>query len=207
MPAKDGDKAGGTPGPATDAHGRVVVDPTELTMAALQREMGTIQRELEMRQETRQREHASLQEHVETLLHGNAAISDEKFRSVETTLNLVERQRVEQKKDTKDAVDAALQAAKEAVKEQTTASERAIAKSEAATNKQLEQLNVTFATAIKGVTDLLNDTKDRIAKVETLKQGGKDTISGIYAFAGFLVALLVIGGFLAAAGVFSRSPG
>ena len=177
-------------------------DPSELTLAAVQREVVGIQRELAMRSEIRQREHASLQELVENLISGNADISNEKFNSVQTTLSLVERQRVEQKKDTKDAVDAALQAAKEAVKEQTTASERAIAKSEAATNKQLEQLNVTFATAIKGVTDLLNDTKDRITKIESNKQGGNEKMTGVYAMGGFLASMVLIVGFLASAGVF-----
>ena len=188
----------------TETLARVMEDPSEPTREALQREVEGIHRDLAARQETRQREHATLQELVETLLQGASQISSEKFHSIETQLNLVERQRVEQKKDTKDAVDAALQAAKEAVKEQTTASERAIAKSEAATNKQLEQLNVTFATAIKGVTDLLNDTKERVAKVESLKQGGRETMAGIYALGGFLVTLLVLGGGFAAADIFQR---
>ena len=179
--------------PDTLAHACNAADPSELTVDAMERAVSSIQRDLASRQDTRQREHATLQELVETLLRGESQISGEKFSSIATQLNLVERQRVEQKKDTKDAVDAALQAAKEAVKEQTTASERAIAKSEAATNKQLEQLNVTFATAIKGVTDLLNDTKERVAKVESIKQGGKETLTGLYALAGFLVTLIVIG--------------
>ena len=104
-------------------------------------------------------------------------VSSEKFESLFRHLGLVEQQRVEQKADTKAAVDAALTAQKEAVKEQTTASERAIAKSEAATTKQLEQLNATFATAIKGVTDLLQDTKDRVGRIEALKAGSAETTS------------------------------
>lgn len=110
----------------------------------------------------------------------------------------MERQRVEQKKDTKDAVDAALAAAKEAVKEQTTASERAIAKSENSTAEQLKQLNTTFATAIGGVTANHDDLKERVGRIEAIKQGGQETIGGVYAFAAFLAVLLVIGGAIAA---------
>lgn len=122
----------------------------------------------------------------------------EKFRSVDQQLSLVERQRVEQKKDTKDAVDAALTAQKEAVREQTAASERAIAKSEAATTKQIEQLTITFTTAIKGVTDLLSDTKDRVGKIESVRQGAGDALGVSANVAAFLVGtLLTVAGLVA----------
>jgi hypothetical protein len=163
-----------------------VPDPTALTTEQLLRE---IDRTKEL---------------VEALLAGKEALTAERFLSVARQLDLVEQQRVEQKSDTKSAVDAALTAQKEAVREQTTASERSIAKSEAATTKQLEQLSATFTTAIKGVTDALQDLKDRITRVESLKQGGKDTIIGIYAFAGFLGSVLILVGILSAAGTFHR---
>lgn len=106
----------------------------------------------------------------ELLQYGIASVRDltsEKFISVETQLSLIERQRVEQKKDTKDAVDAALAAAKEAVQEQTKASGEAIGKSEALTKTQLEQQNTTFNTGIASVVDKLDDLKDRIVRIET----------------------------------------
>ena len=117
--------------------------------------------------ETLYREITGQQEMADVLMKGIERIVDEKFASVNTQLTLIERQRVEQKKDTKDAVDAALTAQKEAVREQTIASERAIAKSETATSKQLDQMTATFGASIGGVTDLLNDTKDRAGKMET----------------------------------------
>jgi len=46
---------------------------------------------------------------------------------------------------------------------------RAITKSDAATTKQLDQLAVKFATAIYGVTTLLNDLNERVTKVEASK--------------------------------------
>jgi hypothetical protein len=86
----------------------------------------------------------------------------------------VERQRLEQKKDTKDAVDAALAAAKEAVAANTSSSEKSITKSETATSEQLKQLNVTFTTANVGLLSNFNDLKDRVGKIEAAKQGARD---------------------------------
>lgn len=161
-----------------------VPDPTILTTEQLLREVERV-KELMMAE-----------------IKGLTATVNEKFRSVDEQLELVERQRVEQKQDTKAAVDAALTAQKEAVREQTAASERAIAKSEAATTKQIEQLSATITTAIKGVSDLLSDTKDRVGKVESLKQGGDEKLTGIYAMVGFVLTVLIIGGIVAAAGGF-----
>ena len=119
-------------------------------------------------------------------------VTIEKFASVKEQFNLVERQRVEQKKDTKDAVDAALAAAKEAVKEQTTASGLSITKSETATTEQLKQLTTTFNTAIAGLTALLTNLTTRVERIENIKQGGKETVTGIYALAGFIATFLAI---------------
>jgi tetrahydromethanopterin S-methyltransferase subunit F len=163
-----------------------VPDPTVLTTAQLLREIDRIK------------------ELVDSMLIGRDAVTIERFSSVDRQFSLVEQQRVEQKEDTKAAVDAALTAQKEAVREQTLASERAIAKSEAATTKQLEQLGATFSAAVAGVETILQDLKDRITRIESLKQGGKDTVNGIYAMAGFIVTALTLVGILAAAGVFRK---
>lgn len=131
---------------------RPVPDPTSLTTEALQRAIGSLQGliTLQMTHESESREAAD--------------IAIQAFS--ERELELIERQRVEQKLDTKAAVDAALAAAKEAVKEQTTASGLSISKSENATNEQIKQLNVTFSTAISGVDRTINDWKDRVTSAE-----------------------------------------
>lgn len=126
---------------------RPVPDPTSLTTEALHREV------------------SQLRELLETFVQGENKVTGERFASITTQLNLIERQRVEQKMDTKQAVDAALAAAKEAVKEQTTASERAIAKSETATTKSIDQLGDKFDTAVDGLRREIGDLKERISKV------------------------------------------
>jgi DNA anti-recombination protein RmuC len=127
--------------------------------------------------ETVHREITQVEEKIGLVINALEQNTAEKFRSVERQFELVERQRAEQKVDTKQAVDAALTAQKEAVKEQTTASERAIAKSETATAKQIDQMTITNATAINGVINTLNDIKERVTKVEAEKQGGGEAIS------------------------------
>jgi hypothetical protein len=145
-------------------------DPTVLTTEALHRAINQVEEKFNIQLE----------------------VINEKFVSVTNQLQLVERQRVEQKADTQKAVDAALAAQKEAVKEQTTASERAIAKSEASTADQLKQLSTTFDTSIKGLTDNLNDAKDRIGKIENIRLGGKESTTAIYAF---IVIVIAVAGF------------
>ena len=158
-----------------------VPDPTSLTTEQLDRTI------------------AALKEVLETRLGGMEEVTDEKFISVNERFALVERQRVEQKEDTKAAVDAAFSAAKEAVREQTNASERAIAKSETATKEQLNQLTNTFDTAIRGVTGSLDDIKERVGKIESIRQGaserkeeGRATISSTTAVVGAIVGVLVL---------------
>jgi len=136
-----------------DRGSRPVPDPTVLTTEALQREIRALERLLTQR------------------IEGLAEVETERFVRVDAQFELVEKQRVEQKTDTKAAVDAALIAQKEAVKEQTTASERAIAKSEAATAKQLEQLGTTFVTALEGLRRDIDGLKERITSVESQRVG------------------------------------
>jgi len=151
---------------------RPVPDPTILTTEQLLREIG------------------ALKDLVESWIDTLEQVNSEKLRSVWSQLELVERQRVEQKADTKAAVDAALTAQKEAVKEQTTASERAIAKSEASTTKQLEQLSVTFATNIQSVTSLVGDIKERISTIEARKASATETRTDQRLNIGMVVGIL-----------------
>lgn len=151
-----------------------IPDPTLLTTQALLREV------------------AGLRELMESRLEALEDVEEQKFYKVEQQFELVERQRVEQKKDTKDAVDAALTAQKEAVREQTAASERAIAKSEAATSKQLDQLSVTFANEAASQRRELGEMKQRLTAIEQQKIGAKEDRTGLYAGIGAVVGLLLI---------------
>ena len=96
-------------------------------------------------------------------------LHEEKFKSIQ--VQFVERDtRTEQtSRDSKVAVDAALQAAKEAVGEQNKSSALAIAKSEASTTKQIDQQGLLIASSTQGLDDKIDDIKDRLTRIE-----GKD---------------------------------
>lgn len=198
-------------------------DPTALTTAALHRETGVLRESIEQRFDDRDREARSLaRERTEQFtalrelllerIEASDKLTEEKFTAAE-------RQRVEQKSDTKAAVDAALTAQKEAVKEQTTASDRSIAKSETATGKQLEQQQETFTTAIDGLRRSIDDLKEaRSDDARTMRQaisdvattanstvqqkvGAKEDRTALYATVGILItvmlAMMALAAFLA----------
>jgi methyl-accepting chemotaxis protein len=206
-----------------------VPDPTALTSAALYREVSSLRELIEQRIDgvmalSKERDNRvdgmftaaqsrkkALQMEFRTNLTALRELEDEKFKRVEQQFELVERQRVEQKKDTKDAVDAALTAQKEAVKEQTTASATAIGKSESATNKALEQLGANFNTAVDSLRRTIDEVKERISEVDrnlrdavatvdakasgtiSQKTGATESKTGLYAALGAVVAVVAIG--------------
>jgi serine/threonine protein kinase HipA of HipAB toxin-antitoxin module len=175
-----------SPTPSHDGGSRPIPDPTVLTTQALRREI------------------EGLKELLIEKIKGEHDLMVEKFEAVE-------RLRVEQKRDTQSAVDAALSAAKEAV-----------AKSETAVGKQLEQQQATSNTAIgdlrraheelrdreiDDVKDLrrgITDTTALINGVTNQKLGAKEDRTGLYAVLGavgvILGILIVISNFATGAG-------
>lgn len=148
-----------------------IPDPSALTTDALQRE-------IRRSEELRNSELKGIKDvHVESI-KGLEKTFGEKFSSIEGQFKLVEQQRVEQKKDTKDAVDAALTAQKEAVKEQTTSSDLAIAKSETATSKEIEALR-----------KFVDDLKERVGAIENSGRGKREGIADFYPFIALLTSV------------------
>ena len=159
-------------------------DPTVLTTQALFREIGTLREYLEQMVAAERSSRASAAAEAAEQTRALDRLLSERILGLDTKVeqkfDLVERQRVEQKKDTKDAVDAALTAQKEAVREQTIASERAIAKSETATNKTLEQQQQAATTAVESLRRSIDENKERIVEVDrNARQGLSDTASAI----------------------------
>lgn len=152
---------------------RPPADPSELTTAQILRET------------------AILRELLETNVNGIGAVAEQKFQAVDRQFDLVERMRVEQKNDTKAAVDAALTAQKEAVKEQTTAFALATAKSEGAMTEQLKAITGTFSAGITALTNAHNDTKDRVSRIESTRAGGSTMVTGIIAGVSVLISIVM----------------
>lgn len=161
-------------GPATDRHNQPVIDPTRLTTDAV----NAAKREIE--------EKAVLREHSFRDLY------NEKLDAVEDKFKLIEAMRVEQKIDTKQALDAALAAAKEAVKEQTTASNESIAKSEQGVAATLQQLGQTTSTEFASLRRELSDMKERVQGHESSRSGGEAALGRFYAAGAVLLAAIAI---------------
>ena len=117
-------------------------------------------------------------------------VNDEKFHSI--TLQFIERDvRTEQSsKDSKVAVDAALQAAKEAVDQQNKSNALAIAKSETTFTKQIDQIGALIATLQKGLDDKIDDLKTRVQAVESTKKGGNEMMGFVIGALGITVAVI-----------------
>ncbi len=142
-------------------------DPTALTTEQLIRAIDGLREILEAAIKAETDLTHSRFKGVENAIAATREFAQIKFEALETQNQMIEKQRIEQKQDVKAAVDAALAAQKEAVKEQTLASERSIAKSEAATAKQMEQMSQTFGTSVGSVAQQVGDAKDRIQRLET----------------------------------------
>jgi len=155
-----------------------VPDPTLLTTQQLLREINGLReviqtrldgmdKAIELLQATSDRFPARIDEKILSL----ARVHEEKFDSIRQ--QFIERDvRTEQTaRDSKVAVDAALQAAKEAVGEQNKSSALSIAKSETATMKQIDQLGVLVQTATRALEDKIGDIKDRLTRIEGKGEG------------------------------------
>jgi tetrahydromethanopterin S-methyltransferase subunit B len=228
-----------------DGGGRLPVpDPTTLTTEALRREVASLQVLIEQRLEAAARltaqsvdslkersdekekrleqQHRAMRSELQASVESALKLCNAQFALIKQQLDLIERQRVEQKQDTNAAVDAALTAQKEAVREQTTASELAISKSEASTAKQIEQIAAAGQTGREELRRSIDEVKERFNEVErTLnaaiaavdtkanalnaqKVGAREDRSGLYAAIGAIAAVILLGitivGFLAAQG-------
>jgi hypothetical protein len=116
--------------------------------------------------ETLHREIENVSDRLETLIGSEARLRKEKFDAVALEFALVERMRVEQKRDTQEGVSAALVAAKDAVAQQTIASEKSTNKSEIGTDAKISALDASFGQRIAGQGVQIDDVKERLTRLE-----------------------------------------
>jgi len=118
-------------------------------------------------------------------------VHEEKFSSIQTQFKERDVRSDQTQKDSKVAVDAALQAAKEAVGEQNKSSALAIAKSEASTTKQIDQQGLLIQSTAKASDEKIDDIKERLTRIEG-SGAGKGIMFG-WIVAG-MVAAVAVGG-------------
>jgi hypothetical protein len=117
------------------------------------------------------------------------AVHEEKFASIQT--QFAERDvRTEQAAGAvKIAVDAALQAQKEAASENSKMNAAATAKSEASTTKLIDAQAFTITNLQKAFDDKLGDVKDRVNRIEGMGAGAGALWGYIAAAIGLLIGL------------------
>lgn len=123
------------------------------------------------------------------------ALYDEKFASIALQFRERDTRTEQSSKDSKVAVDAALQAAKEAVGEQNKSNALAIAKSEAGFTKQIDQIGLLITTTAKGTDDKIDDIKTRLTLIEGRGKGvgeGWATVMALVTAAVAIGTLLVL---------------
>lgn len=153
-----------------------VPDPTTLTTQSLLREIAGLRELLEARLST-----------VSLAVNQLEELHQEKFNSIAIQFRERDTRAEQSAKDSKIAVDAALQAAKEAVGEQNKSSALAIAKSESATMKQIDQIASLITTLNKSLDDKVVDIKDRMTLIEGHSKGSSDLWGYVAGAVGLLI--------------------
>lgn len=153
-------------------------------------------------------------------------VTDQKIETIEEKFNSVQKQfderdvRIEQAAGAvKIAVDAALQAQKEAAGEANRSSAASISKSEASFTKQIDLITGTIQTITKAFDDkiatagnsatvAINDVKDRLNRFEGQGQGMSDMWKLIIGVVGLIATLAALGVFnrVAPAPVYVPAP-
>ena len=152
---------------------RPVPDPTLLTGQMIAREVQMLRELLETRLDAMDRAMIVFNDNitrvptdVDKQVGHLKELHEEKFAGVQKQFSERDVRVESSSRDNKVAIDAALQAAKEAVGQQTQASDRAIAKSEAGTTKQMDQLGVQIQTETKALDGKIGDLKERLTLIE-----------------------------------------
>ena len=180
-----------------------VPDPTVLTTQMLRHELRGIERELAQRQQTREREHASLEELIDVRLDALGDLAEERFASQLREATMREAHRLELKADNQrtvetamvaaeKAVQAALAAAEKARDQQTIASQLATTKAEQAASEQMKQQGETFSTAINGLNVSVNDMKGMVAEFRAEKRGSVEQVTEHRASTGQIIAIAAL---------------
>jgi hypothetical protein len=185
--------AGGEEVRHSSDHGwRPVPDPTILTTQQLTRAIESVREILEARLDAMDKSVVLLQNTVDKspTIAEIFAKHEEKFHSIEVQFRERDIRTEQSAKDSKVAVDAALQAAKEAVGEQNKSSALAIAKSETGTTKQIDAIISLITATTKGIDEKIDDIKDRFNKIENYQQAESGRAKGMGDTWGYIVGAI-----------------
>lgn len=123
-----------------------VPDPTQLTTEALHREIN------------------ALRDLLETRLDAASDLSLSRLKAIEDRFSSIE-----------GSIQIALQAQKELAALQETANQKAIDKTEKATEARLVDLAASNKATAAGLHSKIDDLKDRVSRIENRKEGAQET--------------------------------
>jgi hypothetical protein len=125
-------------------------------------------------------------------------VAAERFAAIGTRFDERDERTRQAALESRISLDAALAAAKEAVGQQNESNTRAIQVAGEAVQKQIDALTVLMSSSIASLEIRIRELKERLDKGEGTKQGGKETLAGVYALIGVLATIFAIGGILLA---------
>jgi len=99
------------------------------------------------------------------------ALHEERFAAIQQQFDERDVRGEQEKKASKEALDAALLAQKESVSQQNDANTTAATKSETSFTKQIDQIGTLIATLEKSLTDRITELKERIDRGEGVDSG------------------------------------
>lgn len=154
------------------------IDPTILTTQQLWREI------------------ASLKELLINRIVAVERLNEEKFSGVQKQFGERDVRFDQSAIQVNTAVYNAMQSAEKAVNKQNESFAQSIAKSEAATMKQIDQQVLSNANSARTLDDKLNDLKDRITRIEGMGSGKKDFWGYIVGLVGLIATIIGIASYL-----------
>ena len=195
---QDDDAEEDSPSPRAVIRGGVLVpDPTTLTTLQLTQRIEGLREIIETRLDGMDKAIRLLQDaadkfpaRIDEKITSLREIHEEKFRSIQSQFTERDVRTEQTSRDSKVAVDAALQAAKEAVGEQNRSSALAIAKSETAVVKQIDQQGLLIQTNTSGLDGKINDLKERLTRIEGAGLGAAGNRTAAQQLVGIVVAII-----------------
>jgi hypothetical protein len=212
--------------PATGWTGHPLLDPSALTTQQILREvhslekltsqrMDAIEKAVEVAHDDLVRVPTEVQKAVgnlNELMLEKFETTEVKFQRIQTQFEERDLRAEHTARDAKIAVDAALAAQEKQQNKQTESFSLSIAKSEAATAKQIDQQGQLLVTATKALSDKIDDVKDRLTRIEGEGRGLKaaETTQQTSNMSVVSIVGLVVGTLIGIAGivvaVMSRTP-
>ena len=163
----------------------------EALPSEMREQISSIHTELDRRLVALSGEDDRIRREITTQITHLERLHEERFTAIAQQFTERDVRSDQDKKSSKEALDAALLAQKESVSQQNDANTTAATKSETSFTKQIDQIGTLIATLEKSLTDRITELKERIDRGEGGRQGVGDFRTTAIAVVAVLVSLAV----------------